>query len=127
MACRGETLRGQTPDEEETMTAQLMRDVLAQPLSFEMDLMDADHVVGWISGDTIGFRGFGDEPEATHAAWIAHRTLARRFARTHGTSLVPVDIEPLALERGDAGGADVILASNRPIATLVRPGSHSRA
>jgi hypothetical protein len=108
------------------MTTQLMRDMLAHPPPFEMDLMDANRAVGWIVGDTIGFRGFGDETEATHAAWVAHRTLARRLSRTHGTRLVPVDIEPLALERSDAGEADVILASNRPIATLIRPGSHSR-
>ena len=108
------------------MTTQLMRDMLAHPPPFEMDLVDADRPVGWIVGDTIGFRGFGDETEATHAAWVAHRTLARRLSRTHGTRLVPVDIEPLALERSDAGETDVILASNRPIATLIRPGSHSR-
>jgi len=108
------------------MTTQLMRDMLAHPPPFEMDLVDADRPVGWIVGDTIGFRGFGDETEATHAAWVAHRTLARRLSRTHGTRLVPVDIEPLALARSDAGETDVILASNRPIATLIRPGSHSR-
>jgi len=109
------------------MTTQLMPDMLAHPPPFEMDLMDADRVVGWISGDTIGFRGFQDETEATHAAWVAHRTLARRLARTHGTRLVPIDIEPLALKRSDAGDTDVILASNRPIGTLVRPARDSRA
>lgn len=109
------------------MTAQLMRDTLAQPPPFEMDLVDADRVVGWVIADTIGFRGFVDETEATHAAWIAHRTLARRLARTHGTRLVPVDIEPLALKRSEDGETDIILASDRAIATLVRPGRHSRA
>jgi len=108
------------------MTAQLMRDMLAHPPPFEMDLVDAGDVVGWITGDKIGFRGFADETEATHAAWVAHRTLARRLARTHGTRLVPVDIEPLALKRSDVGDTDVILASNRPIADLIRPGSQSR-
>ena len=108
------------------MTAQLMHERLAQPPPFEVDLVDADRVVGWIVGATIGFRGFGDESEATRAAWVAHRTLSRRLARTHGTRLVPIDIEPLALER-EPGQADVILAGNRPIARLIRPGSHSRA
>jgi hypothetical protein len=108
------------------MTAQLMRDTLAHPPPFEMDLMDADRAVGWIIDDTIGFRGFGDETEATHAAWVAHRTLARRLARTHGARPVPVDTEPLALERRDAGETHVILASNRPIATLLKPSRHSR-
>ena len=107
------------------MTAQLMRDVLAQPPPFEMDLVDADRLIGWIVGETIGFRGFGDESEATYAAWVAHRTLSRRLARTHGTRLVPIDIEPLALRR-EPGQTDVILASNRPIARLIRPGSDSR-
>ena len=109
------------------MTAQLMRDTLAKPPPFEMDLVDADRVVGWIIGSTIGFRGFADETEATHAAWIAHRTLARRLARTHGTRLVPVDSEPLALKRSEDGETDIILASRRPIASLVRPGSDTRA
>ena len=107
------------------MTAQLMRDMLAHPPPFEADLVDADRAVGWIVGNTIGFRGFQDETEATHAAWVAHRTLARRIARTHGMRLVPIDVEPLALKRSDAGDRDEILASNRAIASLVRPGSHA--
>lgn len=109
------------------MTLRQRDQTLAQPPPFDMDLVDADHVVGWISGNVIGFRGFGDETEAIHAAWIAHRTLARRIARTHGMRLVPIDTEPLALERSDDGVTDVILASNRPIATLVRPSSGIRA
>ena len=109
------------------MTDQRMRDMLAQPPPVELDLLDADHAVGWIRGDVIGFRGFGDETEATHAAWIAHRTLARRIARSHGMRLVPIDIEPLALKRSDVGDADVILASHRPIARLVRPDGRSGA
>ena len=108
------------------MTTQLMRDLHAQPPPFEMDLVDADRMVGWVVDQAIGFRGFEDETEATHAAWVAHRTLARRLARTHGTRLVPIDIEPLALKRNDRGDGEVILASNRPIASLIRPGGHSR-
>ena len=106
------------------MTMQQRHHTLAQPPPFEMDLVDADRVVGWIRANVIGFRGFGDETEATHAAWIAYRTLARRVARTHGMRLVPIDIEPLALKRSADGTTDVILASNRPVATLVRPGSY---
>jgi hypothetical protein len=108
------------------MTTGIRRDMLAHPPPFELDLVDAERVVGWIAGDRIGFRGFLDETEATHAAWVAHRTLARRLARTHGTRLVPVDIEPLALERSDAGENDVILASHRAIAALFRPDSEGR-
>ena len=103
------------------MTLQHRHQTLAQPPPSEMTLLDADRVVGWVRENVVGFRGFGDETEATHAAWIAHRTLARRIARTHGMRLVPIDIEPLALERSDDDKNDIILASNRPIATLVRP------
>ena len=109
------------------MTVQLMPDRLAQPPPLEMDLIDADRVVGWIVGDTVGFQGFGDETEAAHAAWVAHGTLARRLARGRGTPEVPVDTEWLALRRSSAGDAEVILASGRPIARLIRAGSDSRA
>jgi hypothetical protein len=108
------------------MTTQALRHTVAQPPPFDMDLVDAGRVVGWITGKSIGFRGFRDETEATHAAWVAYRTLARRIARRHGMRLVPSGIEPLALKRGDDGETEVILASDRPIATLIRPGSHSR-
>ncbi len=108
------------------MTTQLMPDRLALPPPFEMDLIDADRVVGWISGETVGFRGFRDETEAAHAAWVAHRTLARRLARTHGTRPVPIDTERLALRRSEGGDTDVILASDRPIGVLIRPGPDSR-
>lgn len=60
-----------------------------------------------------------------HAAWIAQRTLTRRLARTRGTRPAPVDTEPLALQR--RGGQEVILASGRSIAVLVRPGADSPA
>ena len=109
------------------MTLRQRDQTLAQPPPFEMDLVDADRATGWIRGNVIGFRGFGDATEATHAAWIAHRTLARRIARSHGMRLVPIDTEPLALRRSDDDATDVILASNRPIATLIRPSSDSRA
>lgn len=108
------------------MTLQHRHQALAQPPPFETTLVDADRVVGWIKENVIAFRGFGDETEATHAAWIAHRTLARRVARTHGMRLVPIDIEPLALERSHDERTELILASNRPIATLLRPGNHRR-
>jgi hypothetical protein len=109
------------------MTTQLMPERLANPPPFAMDLIDADRTVGWIIGDTVGFRGFGDATEAAHAAWIAHRTLARRLARTHGTRPVPIDTEPLALRPHTAGASDVILASDRPIGVLLWPGTRSRS
>lgn len=95
------------------------------PPPAKSDLIDADRTVGWTTDKTVGFRGFADETEAVHAAWVAHRTLTRRLARTHGTRPVPVDTEPLALQRRD--GQEMILASGSPIAVLVRPGADSPA
>jgi hypothetical protein len=105
------------------MTTQLSPDRVGLPPPHKMDLIDAHRVVGWIRGDAVGFRGFADEVEAAHAAWVAYRTLARRLARTHGTRPIPIDTEPLALQR--RGDQEVILASNRHIAVLVRPGAES--
>ena len=73
---------------------------------------------------------------ATQAAWAASvsspnprnptaLSVARRLARTHGMRPVPVDIEPLAIQRVE--GKETILASGRPIAALVRPGPDSRS
>ena len=107
------------------MTTQLAPDRLAVPPPLDMDLVDAGRAAGWIAGNAVGFRGFGDESEAAHAAWVAHRTLARRLARSHGIRPVPVDIEPLALQHVDGG--EMILASGRPIAALIRPGPDSRS
>jgi hypothetical protein len=107
------------------MTTQLAPDRLALPPPLDLDLVDAGRAVGWIADNAVGFRGFDDETEAAHAAWVAHRTIARRLARTHGLRPVPVDIEPLAIQRIDA--TDMILASGRPIAALVRPGPDRRS
>jgi hypothetical protein len=107
------------------MTMQLAPDRLALPPPFDLDLVDASRAVGWIADNAVGFRGFEDETEAAHAAWVAHRTMARRLARTHGLRPVPVDVEPLAIQRVD--GKDMILASGRPVAALVRPGPDSRS
>jgi hypothetical protein len=107
------------------MTTQLAPDRLALPPPLDMDLVDAGRVAGWIAGNAVGFRGFGDETEAAHAAWVAHRTLARRLARSRGIRPVPVDIEPLALQQVD--GEEMVLASGKPIAALIRPGPDSRS
>jgi len=107
------------------MTMQLAPDRFALPPPLDLDLVDAGRSTGWIADNAVGFRGFSDETETAHAAWVAYRVLARRLARTHGTRPVPADIEPLAIQRVD--GKELILASGRPIATLVRPGSDSRS
>jgi hypothetical protein len=93
--------------------------------SLAADLMDGDRVVGWVSGRTVGFRGFADEHEAAHAAWVAYRTLARRVARRRGTRPIPIDTVPVRLVWRD--GREVILASGRAVATLIRPGAKSRS
>ena len=106
------------------MTTQLAPDRFGLPPPIERDLVDADRVTGWIVGNAVGFRGFAGEGEATHAAWVAHRALARRLARTHRGRPVPVDIEPLAVQKVE--GRELILASGKPIAELIPPGSESR-
>lgn len=106
------------------MTTQIAPDRLGLPPPLDTDLVDAGRVTGWIDDNAVGFRGFGDETEATHAAWVAHRTLARRLAR-HGMRPVPIDIEPLALQRVD--GREMVVASGKPIAALIRPGPDSRS
>ena len=88
-----------------------------------MDLVDADRKVGWINGDRVGFRGFATDEEAAHAAWVAHRTMTRRLARSHNLRPVPIGSEPLALQHD--GDEEVIVASSGPVATLVRPGIES--
>lgn len=86
-----------------------------------MNLMDADRTVGWINGDRVGFRDFATEEEAAHAAWIAHRTVTRRLARSHNLRPVPIGSEPLALRY--EGEEELIVASSGPVATLMRPAS----
>lgn len=105
------------------MSVQLPADRLALPPPPDLDLRDGERRVGWILGDVVGFRGFADETEAAHAAWVSYRTLARRLARTHGTRSIPIGAEPLALQR--RGDAQLVVAGGRAIATLVRPGADS--
>lgn len=89
------------------------------------DLLDGDAPVGWVDGRAVGFRGFGNEVETVHAAWVAYRTMTRRFARDLGRRPPPIDTEPMSLRRN--GEVEHILASDRPIARLVRPGADSRS
>src|SRR5688572_20967766 len=91
----------------------------------ELDLSDGDRPVGWIHGRTIGFRGFTNELDAGMAAWVAHGTVTRRLARRTGAGPIPIDVEPLALERLDR--REQILASGQEIGTLLRPEPGSRS
>lgn len=91
----------------------------AVPPPGAVELTDDDRVVGWIVENRVGFGGFATEQEAAHAAWVAYRTMARRRAWENGLRPLPIDIEPLTIQRRNK--ADVIAASGRDVATLVRP------
>ncbi|HET6681953.1 MAG TPA: hypothetical protein VFG84_12185 [Gemmatimonadaceae bacterium] len=107
------------------MTSQIVPGRLPEPPPTAFDLMDGDTMVGWVSPLEIGFRGFANEIDAANAAWLAHRTLARRLARRGGVRPVAIDTEPLTLEF--SGDREWIVASRMPIASLIRPGPDSPA
>jgi len=86
-------------------------------------LLHRERPIGWLEGHTLGFFGFADTRDAANAAWVAYRTVSRKVARLLGTRPTPIDIEPLGIERRN--GRDVIEASGRPFAQLVRPGPDS--
>ncbi len=94
------------------------------PAPIALELVDAGRTVGWIVDDGVAFGGFADQTEATHAAWLAHRTLMRRLARTHGLRPLPVDSVPLAVVR--EAERNVILANGQPIAELLGPDADGR-
>ena len=86
---------------------------------FVLDLLDGDRVVGWLRPDAIGFTGFANETEASHAAWVAYRALSRRLARRDGRRPVPIETEPLRLVPEQDGR--IIAGSSDRIAKLVEP------
>jgi hypothetical protein len=102
---------------------QLAPTLMSLPPPTRLDLVDAQRTVGWITGHALGFHGFSDEREAANAAWVAYRTVSRRLARSWGTRPIPIDVELLTLARH--GNREIILASGRPAAELVRPGVDS--
>lgn len=87
--------------------------------SLKLDLFDSGRSVGWIRGQTVAFGGFATQAEAAHAAWVAHRTLARRQARRQGGP--PTVIGTAGLAIAHEGESDTILADDRPIAQLLGP------
>ncbi len=106
------------------MSTHVMADQMSLPPPVHLELTDGDRVVGWINDHAIGFRGFANEAEAMGAAWTAYTVVARKLSRRDGTRPMPIDVEPLDLVRRE--DREVILASNREIATLVRPGDPER-
>lgn len=93
----------------------------AEPPPMPMPEPRLDPSVGWVKGMAIGFRGFANEVEAAHAAWVAYRTFARRLAWRAGRRPIPIDIEPVRVD------GDQIFAGRIPIGMLVRPGRESRS
>ncbi|HYC50352.1 MAG TPA: hypothetical protein VEB19_04500 [Gemmatimonadaceae bacterium] len=94
------------------------------PGAFNFDQVDGDRHVGWITPDTVGFRGFGNDVEAAHAAWLAHRAIARRIAQREGGRVPPIDSEPLTIHHDRDG--DFVYASNRRVARLLAPDAKQR-
>jgi hypothetical protein len=86
-------------------------------------LLHDERPIGWLAGTTFGFVGFADAREAANAAWVAYRTVSRKVAPLLGVRPTPIDIEPLSIESRD--GREMILASGRPVAALVRPDPES--
>ena len=86
-------------------------------------LLHRERPIGWLEGHTFGFFGFADTRDAATAAWVAYRTVSRKVASLLGTRPTPIDIEPLSIVRRN--GREVITASGRPVAWLVRPGPES--
>ena len=86
-------------------------------------LLHRERPIGWLEGHTFGFFGFADAQDAANAAWVAYRTLSRKVAPSSGIRPAPIDLEALRIERRN--GRDVITASGRPVALLVRPGDQS--
>jgi hypothetical protein len=94
-------------------------DRLGLPPPLALDLTDMSRPAGWVRGDEIGFRGSVTGVEAAHAACVAHRGLVRRLARHDRERPIPAGTERISLVR--RGDIEVVLASDRPIATLLRP------
>ena len=91
----------------------------ARAEGFYLDLMDGERVIGWIAPDAIGFRGFANDVEAAHAAWVAYRALSRHIARRDGGTMLPIEAPPLEIL--DRPGERLVIVDKRPIARLVDP------
>ena len=108
--------------EKQPMLTQTMRTRTDLPPPTRQLLHD-ERPIGWLSGNRFGFFGFADAREAAHAAWVAYRTASRKIAPLLGTRPTPIDSEPLSIE--SLNGREIITASGRPVAVLVRPESDS--
>lgn len=87
------------------------------------NLLHEERPIGWLTGNRIGFFGFADAHEAANAAWVAYRTVSRKVAPLLGVRPTPIDIEPLGIDWRN--GREIIVASGRPVAALLRPDRES--
>jgi hypothetical protein len=89
-----------------------------QSLPPQLELRDADRVVGWIEGDVVRFRGFDSQRGAAQAAAVAHQAMLRRLAR--GSRATPSANESdLSTVRRAADDA-IARANGRPVASVLR-------
>ena len=92
----------------------------------DLDLIEDNNTVGWMTSDAIGFGGFSTEAEAAYAAWTVHVAEVRRSAQhSSGAPGVPVN-EPLTLKTEDDGRRFVYSATQR-LARILTPGQDSRS
>ncbi|MEO8560804.1 MAG: hypothetical protein ABI601_01935 [bacterium] len=84
----------------------------------QLELRDADRLVGWIDGDIVRFRGFGSKRGASHAGAVAHQAMLRRLAR--GSRGLASDMEAnLGSVRRKTDHANA-RANGRPVASVLR-------
>ena len=92
----------------------------------DLDLIEDNNTVGWMTSDVIGFGGFATEVEAAYAAWAVHVAEVRRSAQHNsGTAAVPVN-EPLTLQT-ESDGRRFVSTSTQRLARILTPGEDSRA
>lgn len=91
---------------------------LAEPPPARSGIADRD-AARWVAAGVVGFGGFASAAEAAHAAWIAHRTLARRDAQSRGAPLADADPPTVARRHG----RDLVIVGGHEIASLVSAGA----
>jgi hypothetical protein len=92
----------------------------------DLDLIEDNNTVGWMTSDAIGFGGFSTEAEAAYAAWTVHVAEVRRNAQHNsGAPGVPVN-EPLTLQTENNGHRFVSTSTQR-LARILAPGEDSRS
>jgi hypothetical protein len=92
----------------------------------DLDLIEDNNTVGWMTSDVIGFGGFVTEAEAAYAAWAVHVAAVRRSAQHNsGTAGVPEN-ELLTLQTENDGRRFVSTSTQR-LARIFTPGEENRS